>query len=211
MRARAAMKARHPTYPDCMHPRLRPTGVLEGDRPAYPGVDGRPLGGRVIISEGFCDGVAQGKIATVPGYITAADASSVTVSCDGEPADVRVRADAVIVCTGYLPPTPRVTRVMEPQPKSCELLYKVVPRSVDVDRDDASERTVFGGAFRGTTFGGSVRGAATHPDRSIAIERPPCTNSQRVAVVGSTPPISRVVPSHVQSPRPSQPPRRARD
>ena len=126
----------------------------------------------------------------LPGCITAADASSVTVSCDGEPADVRVRADAVIVCTGYLPPTPRVTRVMEPQPKSCELLYKVVPRSVDVDRDDASERTVVGGAFRGTTFGGSVRGAATHPDRSIAIERPPCTNSQRVAVVGSSPLVS---------------------
>ena len=119
---REAMHARHPAYPECMHPALRPSGELEG-KPAYPGMDGRPLGGRVIVSEGFLDCVADGRIRTLPGYLGGADATHVTVTHAGC-ADVRLRADAVIVATGYTPPTRAIAPVTTPAPADCETLYK---------------------------------------------------------------------------------------
>ena len=67
---REAMMARHPAYPECMPTELRPSGELDADgKPAYPGMDGRPLGGRVIVSEGFLDCASDGRIRVVPGYI----------------------------------------------------------------------------------------------------------------------------------------------
>ena len=36
----------------------------------------------------------------------------------------RLRADAVVCCTGYVPPTSRLRAVMSPKPANCETLYK---------------------------------------------------------------------------------------
>ena len=119
---REAMASRHPKYPACMPPELRPSGELEG-KPAYPGMDGRPLGGRVIVSEGFLDCVSDGQITCVPGYLGRADATHVTVVYEGKP-DVTLRADAVVVCTGYASPTQRIAPVMRPEPRDCDTLYK---------------------------------------------------------------------------------------
>lgn len=120
---REAMKARHPKYPQCMHPELRPSGELKG-KPAYPGVDGRPLGARVIVSEGFLDCVSEGLIATVPGYLDECpDALHVTV-VHGDAKPVTLRADAVIVSTGYTPPTRAIAPLMRPAPSDCETLYQ---------------------------------------------------------------------------------------
>lgn len=119
---RAAMKARHPKYPECMPEKLRPSGVLEG-KPIYPGMDGRPLGGRVIVSEGFLDCVSDGSITCYPGLLGTSDANHVTVTHPGE-ADVTLAADAVVVCTGYAAPTQRIAKAMSPAPADCETLYK---------------------------------------------------------------------------------------
>lgn len=118
---RAAMQRRHPAYPECMPPKLRPSCRLDG-RPLWPGEDGRPLGGRVIVSEGFLDAMADGSIVAHPGYITAATADTVTVNEPGEP-ERTLRADAVIVCTGYVPPHPRAASILTPKPRSAEAMY----------------------------------------------------------------------------------------
>lgn len=119
---RTAMKERHPKYPECMPELLRPSDKLEG-KPIYPGADGRPLGGRVIVSEGFLDCVSDGKITCYPGYLGTSTKDSVTVVHKGQK-DVRLKADAVVVCTGYHPPTGRIAAAMKPSPKDCETLWK---------------------------------------------------------------------------------------
>ena len=121
-RVREAMAARHPKYPECLPEGLRPSCVLEG-KPVYPGMDGRPLGGRVIVSEGFLDCISDGLITCYPGYIGDSDATHVTV-VNKPDAPVTLECDAVIVCTGYLPPTARIAKTMTPSPESCETLYK---------------------------------------------------------------------------------------
>ena len=121
---RAAMKETYPKYPECLPPKLRPSGTLDGV-PIYPGMDGRPLGGRVIVSEGFLECVSDGRVTCHPGYLGGSDASHVTVTCKGEK-DVSLRCDAVVVCTGYEPPTGRIAKTMTPAPKSCETLYKAL-------------------------------------------------------------------------------------
>jgi len=118
---RDAMRTRHPEYPECMPPKLRPTDALEG-RPIHPGQDGRPLGGRIIVSEGFLDCVSDGSVKCYAGYLGGAAATSVTVMYKGEP-DVSLRCDAVVVATGYEAPTDRIAAVMSPRPASCETLY----------------------------------------------------------------------------------------
>ena len=121
----AAMAIRHPKYPACMPKALQPSNVLEG-KPVYPGHDGRPLGGRVIVSEGFLDCVSNGSITCYPGYLGETKrlgGTHVTVRrSDGEP-DVTLRCDAVVVCTGYEAPTKRIAKTMTPSPADCETLY----------------------------------------------------------------------------------------
>jgi cation diffusion facilitator CzcD-associated flavoprotein CzcO len=119
----AAMKKRHPTYPECMPPALQPTCKLVG-KPVCSG-DGRPLGGRVIVSEGFLDGVAEGKINVVPGQFEGSRANAVLASCAGH-TDVWLDADVVIACTGYELPTQVIAPLMKPSPASSEHLYKGV-------------------------------------------------------------------------------------
>mmetsp|Transcript_40163 Transcript_40163/g.93323 ORF Transcript_40163/g.93323 Transcript_40163/m.93323 type:complete len:703 (-) Transcript_40163:70-2178(-) len=137
---REAMAKRHPTYPQCMPEDMQPSGTLDGPKPAFPGMDGRPLGGRVIVSEGFLDCMAEGSIRCCPGYICSSDAEHITVGGVGEPTNgkptngdgahvasgggVTLPCDALVVCTGYEAPTRRIAKTMSPAPASCETLYK---------------------------------------------------------------------------------------
>lgn len=108
MRIRESMAIRHPDYPHCLPPSLQPRT--------------EPLAGRIIVSEKFLDCVADGTVRVVPGVLSNADLDTVTVSHEGEQ-DVTLHADAVITCTGYEPPQPRLARLITPAPPTCEKLF----------------------------------------------------------------------------------------
>lgn len=107
-RLREAMRARHPQYPECMPPSLRPQG--------------EPLSGRIIVSELFIECVTSGAIKVVPGLLSGASETSVTVSHGGS-ADVHLQADVVIACTGYETPLSRIGGLMSPAPSTTDKLY----------------------------------------------------------------------------------------
>jgi len=107
-RLREAMRSRYPYYPECMPPALRPQG--------------EPLSGRIIVSELFIECVISGAIKVVPGHLSGAAERSVTVSHGGS-ADVLLQADAVIACTGYEAPLPRIGGLMSPAPQTDKLYH----------------------------------------------------------------------------------------
>ena len=78
----------------------------------------------MIVSEGFLECVSDGRITCHPGYLGGGDATHVTVTHEGS--SMKLKADAVVVCTGYLPPTACIQPLMTPAPKSCETLYKAM-------------------------------------------------------------------------------------
>lgn len=101
---RAAMQTRHQAALDALPAELKPAG--------------NPLDGRIIVSEAFNDAVAQGRVRVVAGTVQAATDDTVLV--DNAAKDV-LRADDIILCTGYAPPLPRIQAIVKPAPSSMEM------------------------------------------------------------------------------------------
>ena len=101
-----AMEKRHPNALKNLPPALRPNGL-------------RPLDGRIIISEAFHDALDKGLLRVVAANVLGSQADGLLLDVvDSE--KMVLPADDLVLCTGYDPPLPRLTKLMDPAPTKAD-------------------------------------------------------------------------------------------
>uniref|UniRef100_A0A7S3NFE2 Methyltransferase type 11 domain-containing protein n=1 Tax=Aureoumbra lagunensis TaxID=44058 RepID=A0A7S3NFE2_9STRA len=103
---RDAMATRHPGLLEALPPPLRPKSG--------------PIDGRIIVSEAFNDALLAGKIRVIAASIIGAEPNALHVKEASPSKDIKIPATDLIICTGYTPPLPRLSNLMQPKPTSTD-------------------------------------------------------------------------------------------